>query len=708
MSADARVAVIRAYGRVSTGRQVAEGFGLDAQARRLIDYGDREDAELVLYREEGVSGAKERRPALDRLLADLRPGDTVLVTSLDRLGRSTKHLLQLFDLFDRKGVRLVSLRESIDSATPAGRLLRTLLAAVAEFERELIMERTAAGIAGRARKSGKPWGTPKWPWPKDDTGGWGDPSAADAAIYVRIFRMRTAQGMSKAGIAAQLTRDGVPTATGGRAWSPTVISRVLAGREGLGEFHHGGVWHRGNHSPLIDEATWAAAQTMDEQGRKYAPGARGRLPKAHLFVRGMLRCSCGEAMLPRTSRDQSDVYVCREHKRDSASCPMPPLRRDRIDSAALRMFEEVALDVEATRLHLSGQLDAQAAEINALVARAEHEASAAVERLQRVQRAFQDGVIEADDWADQRNGLVAEREAANAELARLQANAESVTATMANVDAENETLRRLADLRTAIAGRVNETASGDVGALRAALSAVCAEVRLHGVDSDGTIVLDYHPVLSDGDDYWQRVGISFDVAAANTKRPSTLRRLRGASGDARAWDRIVRVGCHCVTAMADESEHLDLSVTVGGASFTGAGPAGRVMEALEKFAELVASADLDTLAEPSGVEEGAPAADVTPAAPDEKEPLPVFLRSRTLKVNPETAAAIVAWAQKHDGKTQGIRLSEIAAYWRGTTEKEPGNLGRDLGTAIKTGLLHRENGQYTVTGFGKRSIGLSA
>lgn len=158
--------------------------------------------------------------------------------------------------------------------------------------------------------------------------------------------------------------------------------------------------------------------------------------------------------------------------------------------------------------------------------------------------------------------------------------------------------------------------------------------------------------------------------------------------------------------MADEAEHLDLSVTVGGASFTGAGAPEHVMTALEKFTELVASTDPDLVQESTG-DEGQPAAEVKPATPGEKEPLPVFLKSRTLKGNAEAATAIVAWAQKHDGKTDGLKRADIATYWRGTNLKEPGNLGRDLGSAIRAGLLHRESGRYTVTGFGKKSIGLA-
>jgi hypothetical protein len=110
---------------------------------------------------------------------------------------------------------------------------------------------------------------------------------------------------------------------------------------------------------------------MDERGRKYAPGARGRLPKRHLFIRGMLRCACGEAMLPRSASDSADVYVCRAHKGDATRCAVPQLRRDAVDGAALAMFEDVALDLEATRRHVEQQMAAQESETRGLLDRAE-------------------------------------------------------------------------------------------------------------------------------------------------------------------------------------------------------------------------------------------------------------------------------------------------------------------------------------------------
>jgi hypothetical protein len=158
----------------------------------------------------------------------------------------------------------------------------------------------------------------------------------------------------------------------------------------------------------------------------------------------------------------------------------------------------------------------------------------------------------------------------------------------------------------------------------------------------------------------------------------------------------------------DTSNRLEISIGLGPATFSAAGEASVVMDALEKFTSLAQGAEL-TLDEPeaAGGSEGEPAAPVKPATTQEKQVLPEFLSGRSLKGNAEVATAIVAWAQKYDGKPMGLRRSEIAGNWRNTRVKEPGNLGRDLGTAIKAGLLHREGGQYTVTGFGKTTIGLT-
>jgi len=110
------------------------------------------------YVDHGVSGAKDRRPALDRLLADARHRrrfDVLACTKLDRLARSVHHLTSLGRELEALGIDLVVLDQSIDTSTPAGRLLFHVLGLIAEFERDLIRERTAAGMRAAKRRGSR-------------------------------------------------------------------------------------------------------------------------------------------------------------------------------------------------------------------------------------------------------------------------------------------------------------------------------------------------------------------------------------------------------------------------------------------------------------------------------------------------------------------------------------------------------------------------
>lgn len=136
------------YARVSTKEQ-----NLDRQLDQL------EAAGVDKIFSDKISGAKESRPELDKLLTTLREGDTVIVCSYDRLARSSKQLFDLAEKFEANGVALVSLKEGTDTSTPQGRFFFAMCAAMAQFERELIKERQAEGIAAakaRGRKFGRP------------------------------------------------------------------------------------------------------------------------------------------------------------------------------------------------------------------------------------------------------------------------------------------------------------------------------------------------------------------------------------------------------------------------------------------------------------------------------------------------------------------------------------------------------------------------
>jgi putative DNA-invertase from lambdoid prophage Rac len=145
------------YGRVSTVDQEPEN-----QLQELRRYVEARGWTAVEYVDRGVSGAKDRRPALDRLLTDARRRrfDVLVCWRLDRLGRNLKHLITLLEELQALGVAFVSLAEGIDATTPAGKLQMHILGAIAEFERERIRERVLAGLA-RARTQGKRLGRPR-------------------------------------------------------------------------------------------------------------------------------------------------------------------------------------------------------------------------------------------------------------------------------------------------------------------------------------------------------------------------------------------------------------------------------------------------------------------------------------------------------------------------------------------------------------------
>jgi DNA invertase Pin-like site-specific DNA recombinase len=135
------------YARVSTGDQHLD---LQISALRAADCG-------ILFKDHGISGANFSRPGLERALANLRTGDTLVVWRLDRLGRSISHLVNLINRLNKRQIHFKSLTESIDTATSGGRLVFHLMASLAEYERCLISERTRAGMIA-ARERGSPIG----------------------------------------------------------------------------------------------------------------------------------------------------------------------------------------------------------------------------------------------------------------------------------------------------------------------------------------------------------------------------------------------------------------------------------------------------------------------------------------------------------------------------------------------------------------------
>jgi DNA invertase Pin-like site-specific DNA recombinase len=152
-----RVAI---YARVST---TNHGQDVNLQLRELRQFADARGWQIVgEYVDVGISGSKDSRPDLNRLLADAhkRRFEVIAVWRFDRFARSVSHLLRALEMFNALGVAFVSLSEQMDTTTPAGKMVFTVLGAVAELERSLIAERVRAGLRN-ARAKGKHLGRPR-------------------------------------------------------------------------------------------------------------------------------------------------------------------------------------------------------------------------------------------------------------------------------------------------------------------------------------------------------------------------------------------------------------------------------------------------------------------------------------------------------------------------------------------------------------------
>lgn len=203
------------YVRVSTGQQV-DGSSLDGQERVVADAARQAGYDIEVVREEGRSGATiSGRPALRDALHRLAAGQAaaLYVAKIDRLARSTVDALRVAEQAEKQGWRLVALDVALDSASPAGKLVLTMMAAVAEMERQRIAERHRDWHQEH-RVRGRRWGVDEGPRPLLPT-----------EVRARIMSERQ-RGDSLRTIANRLNQEHVPTARGGR-WHASTIKHVL-------------------------------------------------------------------------------------------------------------------------------------------------------------------------------------------------------------------------------------------------------------------------------------------------------------------------------------------------------------------------------------------------------------------------------------------------------------------------------------------------
>jgi len=300
---------------------------LDAQRESCEAYISSQRAEgwsLVSdrYDDGGFSGGTLDRPALKRLLADVKAGkiDVIVVYKIDRLSRSMLDFLNLVELFERHGVTFVSVTQSFNTKDAMGRMALNILVTFAQFERELIGERIRDKVAASRRRG-------KW------MGGWTplgyevrdrkliiqeDDAERVRSIFRRFVQLKSATLLARELVAAGATN------RYGHLLDKGVLYKLLHNRVYIGEAVHKGTSYAGEHEPIIDRELWDKVHAiLKESPRKRANRTRAQTPA---LLKGLLFAPDGAAMSPTHTRKSGKLYRYyisqTAMKRGGSDCPV--------------------------------------------------------------------------------------------------------------------------------------------------------------------------------------------------------------------------------------------------------------------------------------------------------------------------------------------------------------------------------------------------
>lgn len=203
------------YARVSTDKQADNGVSLEAQAEKIRAMAVVQGAELAeIITDAGESAKSLDRPGMQRLLAlvEARKVDTVIIAKLDRITRSVKDLAELLERFERRNVALVSVADSLDTHTAAGRLVLNIMMSVSQWEREAIGERTKDALRHK-RSKGECVGNIPFGFQRSADGALLEENPAEQAILARMHELKS-RGFATRQIAAELNAQGYSTRRG--------------------------------------------------------------------------------------------------------------------------------------------------------------------------------------------------------------------------------------------------------------------------------------------------------------------------------------------------------------------------------------------------------------------------------------------------------------------------------------------------------------
>jgi site-specific DNA recombinase len=400
----------------------------------------------------GASGP-EGRDGLRGLLEDAKAGsfDVVLVVRVDRLARRITLLYELLESFETAGVVLRSATEPFDTSGPMGRMLLGLLGILAQFERELLVDRIRSGIDEKARKG-------LWlgwaPYGYDLVDKVLVRNDTEAPLVERVFDMFVNERLGTSAIRNRLNSEGRRTPSG-RRWSSKAIGDMLGSYAYIGLVTHYDEIHPGQHLPLIERAVWDEAQQIAEQ--RGDTGARQRLESDYLFS-GLLRCGlCGGALSGTSAHGRSGhyrYYTCVNRiTRGRAECALERLDADEVDrsviDALVETYSDTALFLGAARQWLADR-DRRRLVLEAELAGARHELAEVRDALERWYSAVEHGNVAEEHIAERLEALIRRR-------GELQRSVDDLSGQLAASGADLPTDEDIAAYATRVADALSDT-----------------------------------------------------------------------------------------------------------------------------------------------------------------------------------------------------------------------------------------------------------
>lgn len=356
------------YCRVSTQEQAEHGHSIDEQQDRLNKYCAAMNWEDVTpYIDAGFSGASMERPALKKLLKDIRAGyiRNVVVYKLDRLSRSQKDTLYLIeDEFLRNGVDFMSMSENFDTSTPLGRAMIGILAVFAQLEREQIKERIGMGKLARA-KLGKYSGSYNDPLGYEYVNGALVVNDYEAMQLREMFKLYI-EGNSPQRIAEKLNAKGYRHRYG--EWSKHRVRGCLGQRLYIGDIKYQGKCYKGVHEPIIDAETYEIAQEIKKKRQKESNSGQAGVPYSYLG--GVLVCGkCGEKYYKRAMNPHRgektyhyNFYQC-DSRTKGTNCKNKRWRMEQLDEIVFTEIKKLSLEPQTYTVNSQATSESKNAEL---------------------------------------------------------------------------------------------------------------------------------------------------------------------------------------------------------------------------------------------------------------------------------------------------------------------------------------------------------